>query len=246
MPEITLAGRQPFSLSLSLFSGQVFYWEKSGNAFQGDVLGDYATVGYDGKDKKIFFEGTTKGKIVEFFDLETDYFAIEKKLCCTDPFFSPLVTDYSGLRILRQDPWQAAVSFVVSQNNNIPRIRKILGAMREKFGAKTGRPSADSSAVYSFPTADALASAPISSLSSTGLGYRAPYIKSLARAVVEGSIDFSELSKMDYFVAQKTLVCVHGVGPKVADCILLYGLHNTGAFPADVWVRRAMVRHYKE
>ena len=226
-------------LERTLFSGQVFGWEKDGEWFCGDLLGDFAKVKYEDRTDAIVFEGTKKEKIAEYFDLKTDYAAVEGKIANIDPSLSPILKKYSGLRILRQDPWQASVSFVVSQNNNIPRIRLILGKLKMKFGKKKTGGKAP------FPTPKEIASASMEELMETCLGYRAPYVKSLAKAAANHEIDFENLAKQKYKDAFCKLVSIHGVGPKVADCILLYGLHNTWAFPADVWVRRAMVRHYK-
>ena len=227
-------------LERTLFSGQAFGWEKDGEWFFGNLLGDFAKVKYKDGTDVIVFECTKKEKIAEYFDLKTDYAAVEGKIANIDPSLSPILKKYSGLRILRQDPWQASVSFVVSQNNNIPRIRLILGKLNEEFG------NVDADGRYSFPSPEKLAAAPEGELKSIGLGYRAPYVKSLANAVVNQEINFEKLARQKYKDAFCKLVSIHGVGPKVADCILLYGLHNTWAFPADVWVRRATVRHYKQ
>jgi len=225
------------NLGLSLFSGQVFDWQhdRKADCYCGDLLGDSASLKYDANAKELLFEGTIKEKVVEFFGLDDENY--EKMLAAirkADPKLYSDSKEYFGLRILHQDPWKAAVTFVCSQNNNIPRIRKNLAALQEKFG-KNGK----------FPTAPALSKASLAQLRACGLGYRAEYIHSLAKNVSTGKLNFSQLKKMSYEDAFVHLVDnQHGIGPKVADCFLLYGLGKMEAFPTDVWVRKAVERQY--
>jgi len=224
------------NLELSLFSGQAFDWQhdRKTDYYCGDLLGDCASLKYDAKRGELLFEGTTKEKIIEFFGLDENYNAILNAIKKADPKLCSDSRNYFGLRVLRQDPWKAAVTFVCSQNNNIPRIRKNLAALQEKFG-KNGK----------FPTAPALSKASLAQLRSCGLGYRAEYIHSLAKNVASGRLDFDALKKMTYEDAFVHLVDnQHGIGPKVADCFLLYGLGKMEAFPTDVWVRKAVERQY--
>ena len=233
------------NLGLSVFSGQVFDWEhdRKTGSYRGDLLGDFATLKYDKKSKDLIFTGTTKEKVREFFDLDADYQRILNSIRKADAKLYSGSRKYFGLRILRQDPWKAAVTFVCSQNNNIPRIRKILGALRKKYGQKSGGSS--KTKINSFPTARKLANAKLSDLRKLGLGYRAEYIKRLAKNVAGGKLDFAELKKMSYEDAFVHLVDTqHGIGSKVADCLLLYGLGKMEAFPTDVWVRKAVERRY--
>jgi len=228
-----------FNLNLSLFSGQVFDWthDKKTNVYQGDLLGDGASLKYDEKSKELLFDGTTKKKVVEFFGLDENYEKMLAAIGRADPKLYSDSKKYFGLRILHQDPWKAAVTFVCSQNNNIPRIRKNLAALQEKFGKKVNGAK--------FPTAPALSKASLAQLRSCGLGYRAEYIKSLANNVAKHKLDFNTLEKTDYEDAFIHLVDnQHGIGPKVADCFLLYGLGKMEAFPTDVWVRKAVQRRY--
>jgi len=229
------------NLRLSLFSGQVFDWEhnRKTDCYCGDLLGDCASLKYDSKNKALLFEGTTKEKVVEFFGLDENYNAILNSIRKADPKLYSDSKEYFGLRILRQDPWKAAVTFVCSQNNNIPRIRKMLGALREKYGIEFG------DTTKSFPTAAKLAKTKLSDLRKLGLGYRAEYIHSLSKNAASGKLDLAKLQKMPYEDAFVHLVDnQHGIGPKVADCFLLYGLGKMEAFPTDVWVRKAVERRY--
>lgn len=228
---------KPVDLQTALFSGQVFDWEHNSkkDGFSGDLLGDFATLKYNSKSQEILFCGTTAEKVRKFFDLDADNY--EKMLASikkSDPKLYSDARKYFGLRILRQDPWKAAVTFVCSQNNNIPRIRKILGALQKKYGKKGV-----------FPTAKKLATAKLADLRKLGLGYRAEYVHSLAKNVASGKLDFDSLKKTSYEDAFVRLVDnQQGIGPKVADCFLLYGLGKMDAFPTDVWVRKAVERRY--
>ena len=224
------------NLNLSLFSGQVFDWEhdRKADSYKGDLLGDFATLEYDSKSKEILFLGTTAEKVREFFGLGQDYKKMLEGIRKADAKLYADAKEYFGLRILRQDPWVAAATFVCSQNNNIPRIRKILASLRKKYG-KDGK----------FPTAKSLSKATVPELRGLGLGYRAEYISSLAKNVSNNRLDFAKLRKMSYEDGFVHLVDnQHGIGPKVADCLLLYGLGKTEAFPTDVWVRKAVERRY--
>ncbi|MFA6330018.1 MAG: DNA glycosylase [Candidatus Micrarchaeia archaeon] len=231
------------NLNLSLFSGQAFDWthDRKTDCYCGDLLGDFATIRWDAKRKELQFSGTTEEKVRKFFGLDGDNY--EKTLNAIKKADSKLYSDskkYFGLRILRQDPWKAAVTFVCSQNNNIPRIRKMLGALREKYGKNDAAAKTNA-----FPTAQRLSKATLAELRALGLGYRAEYVKSIANNVAKGKLDFESLKKMDYEDAFVHLIDTqHGIGPKVADCFLLYGLGKMDAFPTDVWVRKAVERRY--
>jgi len=225
------------NLQIIYESGQVFDWKYNPTAqsFSGDILGDYATIKYDNKRQELLFSGTTKEKIAKFFALGMDYEAILKAIKKADPKLYYDAKPYFGLRILRQDPWKMAVTFVCSQQNNIPRIKKMLETLRAKYG-KAG----------AFPTAQTLSKATDAELYGLSLGYRAKYINRLAKNVVNGNLDFKLLEKMPYEGAFAEVTAQYGIGEKVGDCMLLYGLGKTEAFPTDVWVRRAVERRYRK
>lgn len=143
-----------------------------------------------------------------------------------------------GIRILRQDRWEALCSFIVSQNNNIPRIKKIIAAMCEKYGEKIGD-------TYDFPTAAKLFEAGEDEIFALRTGFRAKYIHDAARRVTESG-DFLEkiAAAESYPDAEGLLTSVKGVGPKVAACTLLFGFSRLDAFPVDVWIKRVLEHHY--
>lgn len=163
-----------------------------------------------------------------YFDLDTDYDAMKASFSTISPLMAEACSYAPGIRILNQDPWEALCSFVVSQNNNIKRIMGIIERMCNFYGGG------------GFPTVRSLVDAREDDLRRLGLGFRAPYIVNTARAVYDGLIQLDELKKMDIDVARGILMKVKGIGPKVADCALLFGCHRLDCFPMDVWMKRIM------
>ncbi|MBR2432768.1 MAG: DNA-3-methyladenine glycosylase 2 family protein, partial [Clostridia bacterium] len=146
-----------------------------------------------------------------------------------------------GIHILRQDPWEALCSFIISQNNNIPRIKKIINSLSEKFGEPF---EYEGKTYYSFPTAKALAEAGEAEIFALKTGFRAKYICDAAEKVVSGEIDLEKILSLTTSDAQTELLRIKGVGPKVAACALLFGFDKTDAFPIDVWVKRVFSKYY--
>jgi N-glycosylase/DNA lyase len=151
-------------------------------------------------------------------------------------------TDFgAGIRILRQDKWEALCSFIISQCNNIPRIKKIVETLCSTFGDPV---ELNGKTFYTFPSADRVASLEAEDLAPLRCGYRAPYIIDAARAVASGELNLEELSRKDFNTALKTLKSLNGVGDKVANCVILFGLCMLNAFPIDVWMKKAIKEHY--
>ncbi len=167
-----------------------------------------------------------------YFDLERDYNAINK-LFSQDKILSNAVIYGDGIRILNQDPWETLCSFIISQNNNIPRIKGIVERLCENFGEKI-------MSGYSFPSAETIAKLSIEDLSVIRCGFRAKYIIDAAKKVSEGYIDFDFLKKADTDTAKEKLMTIYGVGEKVADCALLFSLGHIDVCPKDVWIKRAL------
>ncbi|MCL2047091.1 MAG: DNA-3-methyladenine glycosylase 2 family protein [Defluviitaleaceae bacterium] len=153
-------------------------------------------------------------------------------------FLTNAVTFAHGLRLLKQDPWETLISFILSQNSNIPRIKKMVQALCENFGE--GLPCGG----FAFPTPQALAALSASQLAPIKSGYRAPYILDAACRVAGGEIDLSAMENLSSDKIFRTLLAVKGVGEKVAECVLLYGFGRVERFPADVWIKRVMDEHY--
>ncbi|MDE5852447.1 MAG: DNA-3-methyladenine glycosylase 2 family protein, partial [Oscillospiraceae bacterium] len=144
---------------------------------------------------------------------------------------------YYGIRILRQDPWETLISFIISANNNIPRIQSIIERLCENFGhpIKNG---------YSFPTASTLANCKLQDLDILRSGFRAKYILDAAKKVFSGEINLEEIKCFDINKSRETLMQICGVGKKISECILLFGYHKMEVFPVDVWMRRALEEYY--
>jgi N-glycosylase/DNA lyase len=155
-----------------------------------------------------------------------------------DPVLARVLPHTAGISLLAQDPWETLITFVVSQNNNIPKITGSIERLSRACGEPIG------GGVFAFPSPERLAAAPIRTLAACALGYRAPYVRGAARLVADGGLDLAALSRMDYGAARETLLAVPGIGEKVGDCVLLFGLGHRAAFPVDVWVRRAVEQLY--
>ncbi len=170
-----------------------------------------------------------------FLDLERDYASIRKSFA-TDEFTKNAAEFGRGIRLLQQDHWEALCSFIISQCNNIPRIRSIVRTLCKNFGQKIEFEGQD---YFTFPSPQKIASLTLEDLAILKCGYRAPYILEAAKSIVNGTLDFEMLSQMDTPTARKSIMTQKGVGAKVADCFLLFGLYKYDAFPKDTWMKKA-------
>lgn len=173
----------------------------------------------------------------DYFDLSLDYEQVREKINVTD-FLTTAIDFGCGIRILRQEFWEALCSFIISQCNNIPRIRGII----ERMCAAYSTPISDG--YNTFPTPQTVADLSVNDLRAMGTGYRAEYILNAARAVSDGILSADRLSSLSFDAAKKELLSIHGIGDKVANCVLLYGLHRLDAFPIDVWMKRALENYF--
>lgn len=178
-----------------------------------------------------------------YFDLDTDYEVFAAAINPRDSYLTAAAACAKGVRILRQDPWETTVAFILSQQSNIPRITRNLEAVCRAYGA----PFADQAGKtwYDIPTPSALAGASEGDLRALGLGYRAPYLRATAARVAAGEPDLTGLGALPYKTAHAVLVTLPGVGNKVADCICLFGFHKLDAFPIDTHIRQMLEAHYK-
>ena len=180
-----------------------------------------------------------------YLALDTDYDEIDRRIgaALTAEKGGSILADAAkvsaGIRILRQDKWETLCSFIISQNNNIPRIKKIITAMSREWGEKIGDDD------FAFPTAKALADAGEDKIFALRTGFRAKYIADAARTVCENE-DFldSVAACENYADADEMLRSIKGVGPKVSACVLLFGFGRTDAFPIDVWIKRVMEKYF--
>ena len=215
-------------------SGQVFLWKKI----------DSKWYGVDGK-KILILEDKLDVKsknIHNFFRFDDDFQRIKKQLS-KDKVMKKAINNFPGMRILRQDPFQCYISFIVSSNSNIPNIQTRLQKLSQKFGEKM---IIDKNEFFLFPKPEKLANASINEIAKCGLGYRTKYVKKAAIAVNKGTIDFPSLKKQDYQEARDSLCQVFGIGKKVADCILLFSLDKLEAVPLDRWVLRILQKYYSK
>ncbi len=186
----------------------------------------------------------------DYFDLQYDYASLIDALCSgQDTFLAEAAAYGKGIRILKQDPFEATISFIMSQNKNIPAIMKSIESLCILFGEKKYVSSTFDAIelpvfYYAFPTPKALADADPLLLKSTKAGYRADYIKKASQAVILSQINLEALRSLPSHEAVLTLKSLYGVGEKVANCIALFGLHKIDVFPVDVWIQRIIDEHY--
>ncbi|MBQ3424055.1 MAG: hypothetical protein IJH38_02515 [Clostridia bacterium] len=230
-----LIGDEPLDLALTLMdSAQCFVWVKT-EAGYGTVLDGQGVLLRSG-ERGIEAEGDVDVQTLRrYLDLDRDYGAVALEYD-TIPQARLAMKQLPGLRVLNQPAWDALVSFILSANNNVRRIRNLVHGLCERFGAERtllGIP------LYGMPPAQVLADVPESKLREMGMGYRAPFLIQSARAVAEG-FPLSGLCRMPYEEAHRMLKTLPGVGDKVADCVLLFGCGRTEAFPVDVWVERLL------
>ncbi len=224
-----------FDLAQTLDCGQAFRWSVDEQGiWSGIAFGRYIRLYHDGDD--IVIENSNEQDFNNiwrhYFDLDRNYSKIIKTVSADQTVKT--AAEYSrGIRLLNQDGWETLCSFIISQNNNIPRIKGIVERLCDSFGDKI-------EGGYSFPTAQKIASLSVDDLAVIRSGFRAKYIIDAAHKVTSGEIDLEVLKTTDYNIACDILMQIKGVGPKVADCVLLYGLGHIEAFPRDVWIKRAL------
>lgn len=230
------------SVPLSLDCGQAFRWsEKEDGIWHGVAFEKAVDISQEGDNLIIkgSFEDGDVQLWADYFDLQRDYASICEMLK-NDGNLKTAIEAYSGIRILRQDSWEALCSFIISQNNNIPRIKGIIERLCFHFGNDLGNGD------FSFPSAEKLSSLTVEDLAPLRSGFRAKYIIDAAQKVANGEVDLKKLSCCDIDEAREELIKIKGVGAKVAECTLLYGCGRVDAFPVDVWVRRIMAEMYPE
>lgn len=233
--DIIIDGIECFSIEDTLDCGQAFRWQQDElGHWHGIAAGRYLEIYKE--NGLITFKNTSKEEFESFwrgyFDIDRDYAQIIKKIS-TDDTLKKASEVGGGIRILRQEPWETLCSFIISQNNNIPRIKGIITRLCENFGEKCD-------GGYTFPTAEKIATLSLEDLSVLRSGFRAKYILDGAMKYANGEIREDILFSGDIDDARNELEKIKGVGPKVADCVLLFGYGRIEAFPRDVWIKRAM------
>jgi N-glycosylase/DNA lyase len=230
----------PFNLDVTLCCGQVFRWERKGSWWYGVIGNQVLKVRQNGEELE--FAGADETLIVHYFGLEDDLQKISAEIG-KDPHIRKALSAFWGLRVIRQPPWECLISYICATYKNIPAIRHMLLNLSRKFGEKQ---VFDGYAFYTFPTPEKLAHASEASLASCGLGYRAKYVQATAKRIFENSFELENLRQLPYEQAKKKLCILAGVGPKVADCVLLFSLRKTEAFPVDRWFELVILNHYAQ
>lgn len=247
--EYKILNQESFELEDIFECGQCFRWNvEDDGSYTGVVRNSVINVA---KNKnEIIFKGTFNGNEEDFkkfiryyFDLDTNYNDIKEKLSNIDDYLKIATKFGSGIRILNQDLWECIISFIISANNNIPRIKKIIERISEKYGNEI---NFNGKVYYSFPTPEKLAQATVNDLRDLGTGFRDIRIYNTTNMILKKEVDLEKISKMNSTEEMREeLLKLDGVGPKVADCILLFSsLKRVDVFPIDVWVRRVMNELY--
>ena len=233
--DLHIKGISNLSLPMTLDCGQAFRWSSDdGKLWKGIAYNKYVEL-YIDNDTLVLLNTTEEdfnNIWKRYFDLERDYQKIIDSISENEILKS--ASSYgSGIRLLNQEPWETLCSFIISQNNNIPRIKGIIDRLCMNFGE-------NQNGVYTFPSANIIAKLSLEDLSVLRSGFRAKYILDAAKKVSSGEIDLESLKNKDIDLARNELMKIKGVGPKVADCTLLFALEHIEAFPKDVWIKRAM------
>ena len=239
---LLIRGLRDFSLREILDCGQCFRWlpvDGDESCWSGIAFGKRLTI-CKLSEEDFLFCGCNEQEFNEiwtpYFDLNTDYGQLKIALQ-GDPIMAEAISYAPGIRVLRQDGWETLCTFIISQNNNIKRIRGIVERLCEYFGEAID-------GGYDFPTAERMAQLTLEDLAPLRSGFRAKYLLDAAKKVADGTVNLSAIASMNYEEAQAHLRQINGVGPKVADCALLFGFYRLDAFPLDVWMKRVMAVLY--
>lgn len=241
--DIILTNVKNFDLNETFNCGQCFRWnEKSENDFVGVAKGKVLKIIKN--ENNIILKDVSEKEFKEiwfnYFDLGLNYDIPKKQISKLHPILKKASEFAPGIRILQQEPWEALCSFIISQNNNIPRIKGIVERLCANFGKRIKEN------YFTFPKAEVIANLTEDDLLCIRSGFRAKYILDAARKVYSNEINLNCIKRMPISEARAELMKIKGVGPKVADCALLYGLHMLKAFPIDTWMSKAMKEFFPD
>lgn len=209
------------------------------------AFGRYLVISQCGRQVSLFCQQEEFNSIwKDYFDLAEDYGKLIASIDPEDVYLSRAAAFGSGIRILRQDLWEMIISFIISQQNNIKRIRRCIDLLCQKYGDRRKTP--EGIEFFTFPTPEALMDARLEDLYACNLGYRSRYVKETARAICQGEADLGAICRMDHKKALEELKKLSGVGEKVANCICLFALHQTDAFPVDTHISKVLKEQYPE
>jgi len=236
--------KTPFSLDHTLSCGQTFRWEKRAEWWIG--VADQTAFKIRQKDNALEFKSTSKNVTSDFlwryFRLDDDLLRVYSEIMKDDNVRAS-VKQFRGLRLVRQGPWECLISYLCAQNKNIPAIKKMIFNLCKRFGRAI---KFEGKEFYTFPKHEVLAKASLDELRLCKLGYRAEHVLKTAKLVNKCDFDLEDLKTMPYESAKEELLTLPGVGPKVADCVLLFSLDKLEAFPIDVWMKRIILEYYSK
>lgn len=250
MTDVIIDRPEFFDIAQIFDCGQCFRFDPDyscqNTKYAGVAFGKYISA--EQTEDKLIFRGTDQNDFekiwMHFFALDAEYQDIRNDIAKhfkNDVTMSKALEYGQGIRILRQDPWETVCSFIISQNNNIPRIKKIISEMSKTFGKPI---EYNGNTYYSFPDAQTLANAGEEKLFALKTGFRAKYIYAAAEAISSGKIDLDKLKNESTETVLETLMTIKGIGLKVASCSALFGLEKNDAFPVDVWIKRVIEKYY--
>ena len=239
---LILSGVCDFDLTQTFDCGQCFRWEKADDTYLGIAYGLPLKISQTDDTVTLYATSREEWDKVwsSYFDMDRNYGEIKETLS-SDPIMKEAISFGEGIRILRQEPFECLISFIISASNNIPRIKKIIDSLCTNFGEKVTYLGTD---FYTFPTPEKLASLTLEELGVIKAGFRDKYILNTAKAVMNGQIDLECLKSASFEYAKTELLKLSGVGNKVAECVLLFSLEKYGSFPVDVWIKRIMEHCY--
>lgn len=238
---LRLASSEELDIVKTFECGQCFRWNRDGNGVYSGVAYGYPAKVWE-EDGSVFIKSAAPDSLWrDYFDLEHDYDVMSRPFYEAGEYLRECTQYGRGIRILRQESWEALCSFIISQCNNISRIKGIVERLCESFGTET---EFEGEKYYTFPSAETLAALMPEDLAVLRCGYRAPYIINAAHAAVSGKLDLEALKTADSDSAKKALKAINGIGEKVANCVVLFGLYHMEAFPIDVWIKRALKEHF--
>jgi N-glycosylase/DNA lyase len=245
--EVILEGVTDFDPKHIFECGQCFRWKaQEDGSYTGVAKGRVINVLREGDI--VYLKNTNLEDFnniwKEYFDLDTDYTKIKNELRSMDEYLEKATEFGWGIRILRQDPWEMIISFIISSNNRIPMIQKAIANLSREYGTYIGE--YNEVAYYDFPTPEQLNKASIEEIRACSTGFRDKYIKSTTEAVINNHDDVYKYKNLNTEDCIKELTKFNGIGPKVGDCIALFGMQKYDTFPVDVWVKRVMQEFYVE
>jgi len=239
MKTIELGPDQPFDLNLTLSCGQAFRWEKTADGWWQGVV-DRRAVRIRQERDRLTFEGANEGFVRNYFRLDQDLLAILASID-RDPAISAAISECCGLRLVGQPAWECLVSYICATNTNIPAVKRRIALMAGRYGRPIDGPFGTA---YTFPDPETLAGVSSADLRDCKLGYRADYAREAAVFTSENPDWAKRVADLPFEEARQALMQFRGIGPKAADCVLLFAFGFFEAFPVDVWIHRIVAETY--